>query len=133
MHPPMTLRARASGRPGLPKRFVALQGNVQLALECRHFGDLHPNDRAWRKLDRPRKIAEWSFAIGRSKAGDVQNRFALKFPTAALIKKLVLEGDLLDRRADRLKCFAQNACVKIGAAGEQNPFGELWIKSQAVA
>ena len=86
-----------------------MQSNVQLALECRHLGDLEPDGRARREFDWPRKVTEWSLAIGRAQARNVQNWLALKFPPAALVEKRILKRHTLRRRADSLKGFSQQS------------------------
>ena len=110
--------AGACGRARRAERFVTVQSNVQLALECGHLGDLEPDGRARREFDWPRKVTEWSLAIGRAQARNVQNWLALKFASAALIKERVFERYPLRRCAEGLECVTKYSFIKSGPAGE---------------
>src|SRR5882724_3203403 len=105
---------------------------MQLTLERRYLCDLHADDRTWRKLDGPRKIAKRPFAIWRAEPGDVEDWVALKFAAAAFIENRILERDPFRRRADRLERFTQYLFVEFVTASEQNSFGEFRIESQSI-
>src|SRR5262249_21500356 len=84
----------SGGRAGAAEHFVAVQRNVQLALEIGLLGHLHPDHRARLEGDRAREIAERAVAVRGTQARRVEQRLALKLAPGTVVEERVQELNL---------------------------------------
>src|SRR5262250_2835968 len=76
-------------RAGAAEHLVAMQRDVQFALEIGLLGHLHPDPRKRVEGDRAREVAERAVAVRNAQARDVEQRLALKLAPGAFVEERV--------------------------------------------
>src|SRR5262245_21736968 len=120
-------------RTGAAEHLVAMQRNVQLALEIGLLGHLHPDHRARLEGDGARGIAERAVAVRGSQARRVEHRLSSKLTPGTVVEERVQELNFVRRRAHHLKQPLQSPSVAnyVLPVIEQRQLGELRVEFDA--
>src|SRR5262249_52931775 len=86
---------------------IAVQRDVQVALEVAQRRDFHADRRARRERDRLREIAKRPPAVRSAEPGDIEDRLALQFAAARFVEQRVEKSHVLGRRAHHLEQLLQ--------------------------